>query len=119
MDTNHNTREDRPRDINPDETGKEHPSKIVKSQEKIDINESGLGREQGQVPADENMDLSLSQIDKGTIEMHDERSKESDIKKDNTHNQSSANEINDTDLRDQNDSTTDWDAENSKTGRHK
>ncbi len=28
-------------------------------------------------------------------------------------------EINDTDIRDQNDSTKDWDAEKSRTGRHK
>lgn len=28
-------------------------------------------------------------------------------------------EINDTDIRDQHDSTEDWDAENSRTGRHK
>lgn len=118
MDTNHN-REDQPRGINPDETGKTHPSKILKSQKKIDINESGLGREQGQFPADENIDRSLSQIDKDTIKVHDDRSTEIDIKKDNPHNQSHASEINDTDLRDQRDSTTDWDAESSKTGRHK
>jgi|SRR6218665_364222 len=110
MNTNHNIREDKPENINPDEVGKNHPSKTIKAQEKIDIKESELGREQGQTPADEHIESNLSQIDNGTIELQKQSVQKTE---------DYADEINDTDVRDQNDSTTDWDAENSKTGRHK
>ena len=128
MDTNNQTgndriREDQPTSINPAESGKEHPAKNLKSQEKIDIKESELGREQGQTPADEHIENRISQIDGGTVKMQENLSKESgDDKKQNENSEEDsgfANEINDTDVRDQNDSTTDWDAENSRTGRQK
>lgn len=105
MNTTDHQREDQPRNIHPNETGKNEPAKAIKAQEKIDIKESELGREQGQTPADEHIENRLSQIDPETVKLRE--------------NSNSTDEINDTDERDQNDSTTDWDAENSRTGRHK
>jgi len=105
MNTSDQKREDQPRDINPNEIGKSEPSKEIKAQEKIDIKESELGREQGQTPADEHIESQLSQIDSETVKLRE--------------NSDSSDEINDTDDRDLNDSTTDWDAENSRTGRQK
>lgn len=105
MNTSDQKREDQPREINPNDIQKSEPAKQIKAQEKIDIKESELGREQGQSPAEEHIENQHSQIDAETVKLH----KESE----------SADEINDTDDRDLNDSTTDWDAENSRTGRHK
>lgn len=87
---------------NPDDPHFEHPGHHEKAKEKIDIRQSGLGRDQGQTPADEQVsDQLFSQID------HD--SADSQVR----------TEINEDDIRDQADSTTDWDAENSRTGRNK
>jgi len=128
METKAHIKEDQPRNINPDETGKSEPAKALKSQEKIDIKESELGREQGQTPADEHIEDRISQIDKGTVKMQEnQQSSKEPIGEDDNANPDAegedtagyTNEINDTDVRDQNDSTSDWDAENSKTGRHK
>lgn len=105
MNTPDHQREDQPREINPIEIGKSEPAKEIKAREKIAIKESELGREQGQTPADEHIENRLSQIDAETVKLRE--------------SSESADEINDTDDRDQNDSTTDWDAENSQTGRHK
>ena len=105
MDTPDYKREDQPRQINPNEIGKSEPAKKIKAQEKIDIKESELGREQGQTPADEHIESQLPQIDAETVKLRE--------------SPESSDEINDTDDRDLNDSTTDWDAENSRTGRHK
>lgn len=66
METRNNKGEDRPRDINPDEINQNHPAKEIHAREKIDIKESELGREQGQVPADEHIEDRFSQIDDGT-----------------------------------------------------
>lgn len=90
--------EDRPRDINPEEIGKSHPGKENAAQKKVAIKESGFGREQGQTPADEHIETSLSQ---------------------NESEENTYNEINDEDDRDREDSTKDWDAEHSRTGRNK
>lgn len=62
-------REDRMDDINPNEIGVNHPAKDRKAQEKVDIKESGIGRETSQTPADEHIEPSISQIDEGTIKM--------------------------------------------------
>ncbi|WP_298154778.1 hypothetical protein [Flavobacterium sp.] len=98
MNTNDNKgREDRPQNINPDEVNVSHPAKTDKAKEKIPIKESGFGREQGQTPADEHIEPKLSEQEE----------------------QPGYNEINDVDNRDQFDSTSDWDAENSRTGRNK
>jgi len=110
---NHNN-ESQPRKINPEDVDFTPPSKKLKSQEKIDIDESELGREQGQTPADEHIiDEENSQIDPETIRLQKEKANS-----ESTEN-SLKDEINDDDVRDQGDSTKDWDAENSRTGRHK
>lgn len=108
---NNKNREDAPRDINAEEIGYEHPAKKIKAQEKIAIKESGLGRDFSNFPQDEHIEDNLSQVDKGTIKLHEEKKEnpDSELKDD----------INEDDNRDHNDSTKDWNAENSRTGRHK
>jgi len=104
-------KEDIPRDINAEEIGFEHPAKKIKAQEKIDIRESELGREFSNFQQDEHIEDSLTQVDKGTIKLQQDKKENPDagLKED----------INEDDNRDHNDSTQDWDAENSRTGRHK
>ncbi|GEP51909.1 hypothetical protein FNO01nite_25810 [Flavobacterium noncentrifugens] len=128
MDTKNTIKEDQPSDINPKEIGKTEPAKELKSQTTAEIKESGLGRYQGQFPGDEHIETSISQIDKGTVKIQEnkESSKEPISEDDNADEDAEGrdtagymNDINDTDDRDQNNSTADWDAENSKTGRHK
>ncbi|WP_026705455.1 hypothetical protein [Flavobacterium soli] len=104
-------REDRPRAIHPDEVNTEHPGKKLKSQEKIDIRESEFGRASTQDPQDEKIEDNLSQVDEGTIKLQEQKKEHPD--------QDLKEEINEIDNRDRNDSTQDWDAENSRTGRHK
>jgi len=70
METNNHGREDRPSHTNADEVHFTHPAKEIKAQDKIDIKESGLGREQGQTPADEHIENSISQIDDETKEIN-------------------------------------------------
>jgi hypothetical protein len=91
-------REDQPRDIDPDEIGKNNPAREFVAQKKVPVKESGFGREQGQTPADEHIEPILSQNDT---------------------EQNTYNNINDDDDRDHEDSTKDWDAENNRTGRNK
>ena len=105
-------REDQPRDINPKEVNRKDDAKDIKSQEKIDIKESGLGRDQGQTPADEHVE-GISQIDKGTKNLHDEK-RASEEKYD-----LNSKEIPEEDKRDKGDSTEDWNAQNNRSGRHK
>ncbi|AWA30549.1 hypothetical protein HYN48_10860 [Flavobacterium magnum] len=92
MDTQ-NGREGQPSQTHPDEINVKHPAKEIAAQNKVTIKESGLGREQGQTPADEHIEVSPPNNDD--------------------------DDINDTDDRDQGDSTRDWDAEHSRTGRNK
>ncbi|RZK10461.1 MAG: hypothetical protein EOO46_10690 [Flavobacterium sp.] len=110
-DDHKNNRDDQPRDINPDEIGYVHPSKKIKSQEKIDIKESEFGRDFSNFQQDEHIEDAITQIDKGTIKLQEEKKENPDGEL--------KDEINEDDNRDHNDSTEDWDAENSRTGRHK
>lgn len=109
---NHYNREDKPRDINPKEVNRKEDAKNLKSKEKIDIKESGLGREKGQTPADEHVE-GISQIDKNTKKMHQQN--HADEEKYNLN----SNEIPEEDNRDKGDSTEDWNAQNNRSGRHK
>lgn len=109
---NHYNREDKPRDINPKEVNRKDEAKDIKAQEKIDIKESGLGRDQGQTPADEHVE-GISQIDKGTKKMH----KENQIAEEKY--DLNSKEIQEEDNRDKGDSTEDWNAQNNRSGRHK
>lgn len=70
METNDQGREDHPNDRNPDEVNFTEPGKEIKAQQKIDITQSGLRREQGQTPADAHIENHLSQIDEQTKQMH-------------------------------------------------
>ncbi len=109
---NHYNREDKPRDINPKEVNRKEEAKDLKAQEKINIKESGLGRDQGQTPADEHVE-GISQIDKGTKKLHTENQiaeEKYDL---------NSKEIPDEDNRDKGDSTEDWNAQNNRSGRHK
>lgn len=112
MSTNHNNSEDQPRDINPKEVNRKHDAKDIKSQDKIDIKESELGRNQGQTPADEHVE-GISQIDKGTKKLHDENHSNEEKYDFNS------KEIPEEDNRDKGDSTEDWNAQNNRSGRHK
>lgn len=109
---NHYNREDKPRDINPKEVNRKDEAKDIKAQEKIDIKESGLGRDQGQTPLDEHVE-GISQIDKGTKKLHIENhtaEEKYDL---------NSKEIPEDDNRDKGDSTEDWNAQNNRSGRHK
>ena len=129
MDTTHNSnhsgREDQPRDINPDETDTKHPAKTYTAKDKVPIKESELGRDQGQTPADEHIEGTISQIDQGTVELQRQNQQQNEQKHMGEDYEAEKNsdgtykEINDNDVRDQHDSSKDWDAENSRTGRNK
>lgn len=87
---------------NPDEVDFTPSAEKLRSQEKIDLDESEFGREQSQQPADEHISEDVfSQIDSESAKTQQK------------------SEINEDDIRDQGYSSTDWDAENSRTGRHK
>lgn len=105
-------REDQPRDINPKEVNRKDDAKNIKSQEKIKIKESGLGRDQGQTPADEHVE-GISQIDSQTKKLHAKKH-ENEEKYD-----LNSKEIPEEDNRDKGDSTEDWNAQNNRSGRHK
>jgi len=61
-------REGQASDVNPQEIGINPPAKELKSQEKVKIKESGIGREASQTPADEQQtEPILSQIDDATV----------------------------------------------------
>ena len=125
MDTTENSgthgREDQPRNINPQETNTKHPAKTYTAKDKVPLKESGLGRDQGQTPADEHIENNISQIDQETVALQKEISQKhmGDDYEAAKNSDGTYKEINDIDTRDQNDSTKDWDAENSRTGRNK
>ena len=106
-------REGMPRDINPNELDNVHPAKDLKSQDKIGIKESELGREKGQSPADEQFESTMSQIDEETVRLNEEK-----------HGQTATNltgeiPLKEEDNRDEGDSKNDWNAENNDSGRRK
>ena len=112
MNSNHNNREDKPRDINPKDLNRKDEAKDIKSQEKIEIKESGLGRETSQTPSDEHIE-GISQIDSSTKKLHDEKKKLEEKYDLNS------NEIPLEDNRDKGDGTEDWNAQYNRSGRHK
>ena len=109
-----NSLQHEPGNINPEETGFVEPSKRISEIEKLDIKESEHGRDVSQNPADEPIGDSFSQIDEETREIQTKKSMEQTMKK-----EFDTDDFNRVDERDVNDSTTDWDAEKSRTGRHK
>ena len=72
-----------------------------------------------QKPFDDVTD-NLPQIDESSANLADKKTETSDeSNSDDKKAPDYVSEINDTDVRDQNDSTKDWEAEHSRTGRHK
>lgn len=63
MERKHEGREDRPAQHKRDEIGAGHPAKMEQASQKIAINQSGLGRSQGQTPAEEHIEPKLSEND--------------------------------------------------------
>jgi hypothetical protein len=112
----HGMGEGHPGDIDPDETGRTDPSKYISETEKLRINQSGLGRDQGQTPADEHIE-SFSQVDDDTRQMRDEEH-EASMKR-TMEKEFDTSDFNRVDERDNADSSADWDAERSRTGRHR
>jgi len=107
-----------PGSIDSRESGRIAPDKNVSEIEKLDIKESGLGREQGQTPADEHID-SFWQIDGETREMNHLKAEDDESMKQALDKEFDTSDFNRVDERDQSDSSADWDAEKSRTGRQK
>lgn len=71
----HGMQEGCPGDIEPDETGRTEPAKTIRAESEMTINESQLGRDQGQTPADEHIE-HFSQIDNETANRQTESMEE-------------------------------------------
>jgi hypothetical protein len=117
-------REDKPRNINPDDVDFTHSAKKTSAQDKIDIKESEIGRETSQMPATENLDMETTQIDEETLGLHNDNPVNKDVTSKDILDESTPapgyrSEINSSDQRDTGDSITDWDAENNQSGRRK
>ncbi|HEX9980840.1 MAG TPA: hypothetical protein VGB50_09780 [Flavobacterium sp.] len=61
--------EDRPGNNNPDDNNWTSPAKRIGEIERLDIKESGSGRDRSQTPDTENLDQQITQIDEGTKQM--------------------------------------------------
>lgn len=105
-------REGDPGQVNPENTSQTHPAKTDSSEAKLKIKESGHGREVSQMPADEHIE-SFSQINGPGTGFNEDPTAQATRKEFDT---TDANRI---DTRDPEDSTEDWDAEKSRTGRQK
>ena len=120
METNNHGREDRPNHTNPDEVNTKHPAKETKAQDKIDIVESELGREQGQSPADEHIENRLSQIDEGTKELQNSQKQSDGVSDQEEQSNNSAGYMNDETSADRDTGNSkDGNWEESRTARHK
>jgi hypothetical protein len=106
----HGMQQDNPGNIDPEETGRPHPAKVINAIDHLDIKESELGRDQGQKPADEHIDHRFSQIDEETAEKYSAS---------NSGKQFDTDDFKRVDERDNQNSTEEWDAEKNRTGRHK
>jgi len=101
---------DGPGDVHPKDIANPNPSMANIESQRPEIKESGLGREASQKPAVEHHS-DFSQIDPEsahTASMDETRAKEFDT-----------DDFKRVDERDNHDSTRDWDAEKSRTGRHR
>ncbi len=118
METNKNNysregmHEGNPGNIDPDDRSYREPAKTIHQRERLEIKESGFGRDQGQIPADEHIER-FTQIKGhgtqfGSDDMEQTFAKEFDT-----------DDFKRVDERDNGDSSDDWDAERSRTGRHK
>lgn len=113
----HGMGEGHPGNIHPDEAGRKEPSKYISATEQLHIKESQLGHDMGQTPADEHIDHSFSQIDNDSEPISDAEHEENMRK--TMEKEFDTDDFKRVDERDNSDSREDWDAERSRTGRHK
>lgn len=108
--------EDQPLHIHPDEVRRHEPGKEIHAQDKIRIMQSGFGREQGQIPADEHIEERFSQIDQETKNIHVHYS-EPKVGEEST----TAGYLNDASSADRDSGNGDdrWDENSSRSARHK
>jgi hypothetical protein len=104
--SNHGMHEGNPGNIDPEDIGRPHPAKAISGTEKLKIDQSQWGRDQGQTPVDEHIE-HFSQFEHESS-MEQTLAKEFDT-----------DDFKRVDERDNQDSTSAWDAEKSRTGRHK
>lgn len=118
METNKNSysregmREGDPGNIDPDDRSWTEPAKAIHQKDRLDIKESGYGRDVSQTPADEHIE-SFSQIEGHGTDFDSDDMEQTMAKEFDT------DDFRRVDERDNNDSSEDWDAEKSRTGRHK
>jgi len=118
METNRNNythdgmHEGHPGNIDPDDHSHKEPAKTIHQREHLDIKESGFGRDQSQTPADEHIER-FSQIEGHGTQFDADDMEETFAKEFDT------DDFNRVDERDNGNSSEDWDAERSRTGRHK
>ena len=112
------TGEGDPGNIDPDEIDRVSPSKSISESETLERNESGFGIKQSLKVSTENLDLGITQIDDETKEMQ-QQNKQSESMDETMRKEFDTDDFNRVDERDREDSTKDWDAEQSRTGRNK
>ena len=112
-------REGHPGNINPNEFDRKHPAKDIPQQEKLDINQSESGRNQGHRQSEEIIDDNISQIDSETKQLQDEKNEHDETMAQTLKKEFDTDDFNRVDERDNEDSSEDWDAEKSRTGRQK
>ena len=112
-------REGNPGSINPNDLDQKHPAKHILQQEKLDINQSESGRNQGHRQSEEIIDDNISQIDPETKQLQDEKNEHEETRAHTLKKEFDTDDFNRVDERDNEDSSEDWDAEKSRTGRQK
>jgi hypothetical protein len=116
--SNEGTGEGTPGSIDPNDITRSSPSKSISEVEKLERNESALGINQSLKASAENLDQQVSQIDEGTRQMQRDKL-EGKSMEETVEKQFDTDDSNRIDDRDQNDSTEDWNADQSRTGRQK
>jgi hypothetical protein len=104
--------EGNPGNINPDDRSYREPAKTIRQKIGLEIKESGFGRDQGQTPADEHIE-TFGQIEGHGTNFDSDDMEQTMVKEFDT------DDFRRVDERDNGDSSEDWDAEKSRTGRHK
>lgn len=113
--------EAQPRNIDSGDIDFKHPGKIDKAAENHTVNRKIAKHDDTYSAFNDHIEGDITQIDKGTIKMQEKASQKHEVGEHDVIDTAprNPNEINSTDNRDHNDSTTDWDAEQNNTGRHK
>ncbi|MGK4566669.1 hypothetical protein [Flavobacterium sp. 3HN19-14] len=110
-----------PRNIDSNEVDFKHPGKIDKAAENNTVNRNIAKHDDTYTAFDDHIEGDISQVDEGTIDLQEKNNRKHEVGERDIMSTESRNpdEINSTDNRDHKDSTTDWDAEQNQTGRHK